>query len=256
MRRASFTLIELLVVVAIIAILAALLLPGLSRAREIAKRGACSGNLKQLALGEVSYAGDNLEFLPYGGFSWSGGSYQISWDDLLGAGYDGRRLTDAQIQAGSLSVGKQPPLYKCPIDPGVWSGSLHRSYSMNRGYNAGSGTAPSDGPSGYWGVTCVSGDGYGVSVPWSAKLPNVQRPSRALLATEYFADANILGCASCACVSNPYQQGQSFGVYHSARLNYAFLDGHIEALRPADTAATGCSMTTPCGIWTRNAQGL
>jgi len=62
--RRGFTLIELLVVIAIIAILAAILFPVFARAREQARRAACSSNLRQLGLAARMYSQDHDELLP------------------------------------------------------------------------------------------------------------------------------------------------------------------------------------------------
>lgn len=69
--RDGFTLIELLVVIAIIAILAALLLPALSRSKEKVKSVRCLSNLRQLATGAIMYADDNSDALPWQQRHWT-----------------------------------------------------------------------------------------------------------------------------------------------------------------------------------------
>lgn len=64
MKRRDFTLIELLIVIAIIAILAAMLLPVLGSARRLAKSISCTANLKQIVMASNFYLSDYKEFYP------------------------------------------------------------------------------------------------------------------------------------------------------------------------------------------------
>jgi prepilin-type N-terminal cleavage/methylation domain-containing protein/prepilin-type processing-associated H-X9-DG protein len=84
-KRLGFTLIELLVVMAIIAILAALLLPALSRSKESARRIVCINHLKQLALATAMYVLDNEGYYP-------SSNTPEKWPQAIRPGYDNLRL--------------------------------------------------------------------------------------------------------------------------------------------------------------------
>lgn len=79
MKRNGFTLIELLVVIAIIAILAAILFPVFTQAKESGRRSSCSNSQRQLATAVLLYCQDNEDFFPL--CDWTDSSKPILWYD-------------------------------------------------------------------------------------------------------------------------------------------------------------------------------
>jgi len=116
-KRRGFTLIELLVVIAIIALLMAILMPALNRARELGRRSVCMGNLKQLVFAWVMYADDNGGDLANGIAGNDDGATPPTITGWVGPVDSAatQPTQQNQIKTGVLyEYCKNPKVFKCP----------------------------------------------------------------------------------------------------------------------------------------------
>lgn len=114
----GFTLIELLVVIAILAIIAALLFPVLSNARESGRRTRCLSNMRQVGLAVQMYLSDYTETFPMNRFPDAQRPLSNDWGGLHGSSWNWKRAV--------LSYLKSVEVLECPPTPTSGSSGVHR----------------------------------------------------------------------------------------------------------------------------------
>ena len=238
LQIAGFTLLELLIVIAVIGLLASLLLPALSRAKQKAQGIYCLNNGKQLMIAVHLYAGDYNEWLPpnpeHGtNDSWVRGSMRIPSEatNIL-------FLTDARYAKLALYTKASFNPYKCPADKSsvVISGFRYprvRTFSMSQavGTKPGPSLSPVDAP---W----LDGKHSNrANDPWRTygRLADMAEPAPASLWVLIDEDEHLINDAAFAvAMTRPEQMIDWPGRYHNSSAGLAFADGHSEVHRWRD----------------------
>jgi prepilin-type N-terminal cleavage/methylation domain-containing protein/prepilin-type processing-associated H-X9-DG protein len=224
--RLGFTLTELLIVVAIIALLAAMLLPAVGMVRNLAKATSCANNLRQIGLAVYAYAADNENIFPTGYSPAISGAYRyVSWDDLLSA-YDGRDLpmglysTGNTMAANYLSISGADPkqlkaygMYRCPAETAGYPGPLAapitdrfiRSYAVNGGYNGSTRYYDATVPGIYaQAQTSFNKNPTAAASDWAAAFSQISHASTTIMLAEQRYVWCYLGGSMGVTVDNPW----------------------------------------------------
>ena len=252
--KKSFTLIELLVVIAIIAILAAMLLPALSKAREKARAISCTNNIKQLQLGNILYSNDYDDFLPplscrYGVADTSGGvtgdwvasANMVFWFTLNplipGTPMTGADWTEKDPAANRLDPGDDKSAWHkvtlCPSCP-----SSERVMG-NVGYQASIGMSRSITVLGFTWLEQYGSLAGSAAADWR-RISSVKYPSLHINYTDgcvrgdlgtYLADSIFITAGYMNAYAEKYAR-------HSLAVNLSMTDGHVETVGIAKLKTT------------------
>lgn len=230
-KRRFFTLIGLLVVIAIIAILASMLLPALSKARETAKKASCQNSLKQIALAYSLYASDYDGLIPppYNGSS----VYYATYSQfLVKCGYLKDSATPRVFRvnrpAETLAAENASNIFKCPSVRASYY-NIPANYAMftdQLAFFVGHSPRP---------ASCWNG--------WFPSIKKIKRPSgTSLLIDPTHKTASVLYISAGQDKNNDgfidkrdIAAGGTYGwPKHNGQFNVSFFDGHVSAHNSID----------------------
>jgi len=269
-KSGCFTLIELLVVIAIIAILAALLLPALSKTKQRAQGVLCLNAGKQIMLAIIIYGDDNNGFFPPNpddgntipGYNWCSGDASIGGPDE----FNPDLLKDPARNLLTAYLSGNTSLFHCPGDKrmGLYQGKdsaligqmvpAARTFSMNQavgtidpGFEAAKPShsgAPTLPVNGSWLNNQFT---HRRNSPWLTygKFSSLSRPGPAMTWVLLDEDPVHINDAAFAFGMERPQWFDVPGTYHNSGCGFAFADGHSEAHKwklPANKVGWGASV--------------